>query len=150
MTGPKRGHLELRAGPDDATIELVTNPTGGYDGVPNERLIEAGGFIPLWVGEAFAEHPSKVMERVVETYGFGGEPFPGHTVQDNGIKSYPGDPDEHPIFYIAPVIPEMLTPTEWVLPFAWVHKVYMYEHAWVNFVTKDADGGLIHTIIRMD
>jgi hypothetical protein len=95
-------------------LGITVDPTGHFDGVEQERLFQAAGYLPGWVLSCPDDYD---MERWVrEQYQFPAMDMSG-TMTDDGIYKYPEDPDLHPMFKM------------------WNHEttVYFYQHAIISF-----------------
>jgi len=118
-------------------IEVTYDPTAHYPNVKHDRLLEVCGIVPHWVVEALIlkrENPElSVQEFVGKVYGFPCDPMRGWRMGAQGVLSYDGDPDQHPLLRIS----------------CGEDTVYQYEHAWVNFVVGEGEA---HTfsVVRMD
>ena len=61
------------------------------------NLLDTGGLLVAWLNDA-AEEGEDLREGLDKRYGFGLYEIKGGKVGDQGIFSYPGDPDLHPTF----------------------------------------------------
>ncbi len=96
-----------------------------------EVVLARMGLVPMFVGLAFAEHKDNVAEAVVQMYQMGGwSQDPSGNFTPEGVKQYPGDPDQYPFVAIRPMDPEQEMASN-------VKVIYMYEHDWVAFQFKD-------------
>lgn len=90
------------------------------------EIFEAIGIIPDFFKEAVRKRveglDTSIEHSVIREYGFQVEPFVGHTLSENGVLSYPGDPDLYPLCAI------------------WHEDDVMviYPYSWVAFVKKSA------------
>lgn len=108
-----------------------------------EEVMRTMGLIPMFVGMAFADHTERTAEAAVEMYsqtsGGGWSVDPVGSFTPEGVKTYPGDPDQYPLLSIMPLEPAEAMASD-------VDVVYIYEHEWVAFKFKD--GTYKH--LRMD
>ncbi len=112
-------------------MQIVINPTEAPS-IRNERVLAALGYIPPWIDSAFTDHPSEVVDYVMNTcYQMGGGPQDGFTMLDDGTMLYSGDP---PLVPIAMYLPDK---KDTHLAQGWVYKVFQYDYGYVNFVRAD-------------
>lgn len=105
-----------------------------------EQVILSMGFLTMYVGVSFQEHADDVAEAVVQMYGMGSWSTDTEgTFTEDGVKTYPGDPDQYPLLAIMPLEKDQKEASN-------VEVIYMYEHEWVMFRFKD--GTYKH--LRMD
>jgi len=78
------------------TVSLEIDPLNYYGLVPAIRLVDACGLIPGWVGnEAFSDQDMKTA--LDKQYGYGLHEMTGSTITEEGVHSYPEDPDMYPL-----------------------------------------------------
>lgn len=111
---------------------MVINPTGHYDTVPAKHLIEKAGVLPMWLLQGL-EAGEDAQTALMSRYAIATPPMIGGTVQDNGVYTYRGDDDLHPMAVV-----EADTPNE---------TIYFYEYAMVSIVNVDTGKTLTY---RMD
>jgi hypothetical protein len=81
---------------------IEVDPLRAFEKAPEDHLVSAAGLIPYFAVEALQEHPEgparDVYDKMVSIYGFGdfSGAFTG-TVSEEGVYSYPEDPDLSPI-----------------------------------------------------
>lgn len=104
-------------------ISYSVDPTNNFLRTPNEDLLEACGFIPHWVvSPEFQELP--LQEALEIQYGFGSLiEMTGSKINENGVMSYPGDPDLYPLIRIN----------------RGDEIFYQYQYGIVAFINKDKD-----------
>ncbi len=97
----------------------------------------------MFLGLAFENHTERTADATVEMYsqsggcGWSRDPIGGFT--EEGVKVYPGDPDQYPVMAFVPLDEEEAALSD-------VEIVYLYESEWVAFKFKD--GTFKH--LRMD
>ena len=116
-------------------MQVIVDPTCHFsvedDPMRLERVLELIGVIPMWL-ESMPAHPAR--EAIDNNYAHGGGWFSmkGFTVNEEGVLSYPEDPDLYPIVeYIREGHDE---------------RCFQYEYGWVSVV--DAEGNL--DVARID
>ena len=99
-------------------LKTEFDPTGHWTekGFSKEDLIEACGYIPQFLVDGLSERLSAV-EAINKFYAHGGGwgSFEGFELHDNGVMSYPEDPDVIPYLQIA----YDSDTTVWIYPYAW-------------------------------
>jgi len=86
-------------------MKVTLDPTKEFTSVPQERLVDALGFIPEFVVAAFELFPEgdsaeDVYNAMVKVYRYGDYRFlstNGGEVDSEGVYRYPEDPDLHPL-----------------------------------------------------
>jgi hypothetical protein len=111
-------------------ITYRVDPHNQYTHVPDEILGDMVGTLPSWAGNPEFMHLD-LHEAMEAQYGFGPlRHFDGSSIAEDGLYSYPEDPDMHPIFEL--------------------HRkdeiLYIYEYAIVAFVDKNGKA----FVTRMD
>jgi len=90
-------------------MKIEVDPQKKYTDVKMNRLVEACGMIPVFVGEAFFQHPEEpttreVFNAVMEAYGmgFGDGTEMEVSITDEGtwVSSYDDDEDLYPLLRI--------------------------------------------------
>jgi len=111
-------------------MKLTIN-TNAFPDVPKERLKEALGILPYWVGEYVLLGPDMgIVNYMTERYGFGELwHFKGEVLED-GTYRYPEDPD-------LPYVAKMSTPNG---------NVYFYERAMLALPLPNGE----YFVTRMD
>ena len=97
------------------------NPTGYFNDVPKDRIIEALGILVPW---AMRDPDEPVREVFDKMYSFGLFEMTGGEIDDKGVYRYPEDPDLHPLA----VLKRMNGET-----------VYFYQYAMVGVVQPNGD-----------
>ena len=77
------------------------DPNGAFEGVENERLLDACGIIPMFFFTAIQEGPETAQElhsAMCREYGFGDYVWVGAEINENGtyVSEYEEDPDLEP------------------------------------------------------
>lgn len=101
---------------DNISIEF--DPTNHFSSTPFSIIADAIGIIPQWLND-YAAYPADLAIDMNYQHGGGWHSFEGFTINpENGVLSYPEDPDLHPMVkYNRPL---------------WEHEdVYQYESGWV-------------------
>lgn len=110
--------------------ELKIDPTGGFEGADDDRILEACGFIPIWVADWLQNHQDdlSLKDYLDQTYGFGLYPMGEKGwIDDDGTYHYPGDPDLPPYISIE-------TPVG--LLYQYSHGIVAIPHEGELFVTR--------------
>ncbi len=126
-------------------IAIQADPLNHWDtnDMTPEHLMASAGLVTMFVGLAFENNTERTAEGVVDMYsqssGGGWSQDPIGSFTPEGVKQYPGDPDQYPIMAFLPLDPEQARSSD-------VDIIYLYEHEWVAFKMKD--GTFKH--LRMD
>jgi hypothetical protein len=93
-----------------------------YEGVSNERLVEACGLLSIWLYEAeIIDEVIDAEQYIRDKYMFPCNHLPGSTIEGGGIMKFPDDPDLYPL------ISGEVGDTQ----------VHIYEYAFIAFVHKN-------------
>jgi len=105
-------------------IKIHLDPTGAFAKATPEALLDACGYVALWMHEAQViedEHqPESLWDYIDECYGFPMCLMSGGSIDENGIYNYPGDP-------ALPPVAKWITDNE---------MIYMYQYAILAFVDR--------------
>ena len=120
-------YIKHPAMPEGMSMQI--DPANLFNGVPYLKLIEACGFIPGWLIDAYQDpaNADMDMQEVVDrSYGFGLYPFDDMEITDDEelvSLRYPEDPPYRPYLKVR------------------VGNQYMYQfdHAMLAFVTPDGE-----------
>jgi len=78
-------------------IMLRPDPLNTYPNADPEYILECLGYIPSFILTALEEPKSTFSQDIMEVYGFGGAPMTGGEIQQDGVYTYPKDPDLYPL-----------------------------------------------------
>lgn len=73
-------------------IYWIVDPTSHFEGAPLDYLSGLIGIIPTFIFD-----DPNVVDMAVDHYGMPSTPISGGTFADNGVYSYPEDPDLFPV-----------------------------------------------------
>jgi hypothetical protein len=73
------------------------DPTNNFKHVKESVLMEHMGFIPKFIMQALDRPDTSLAQGMLDAYGFGSPPMTGGVVKEDGVYSYPEDPDLHPL-----------------------------------------------------
>lgn len=84
------------------SVIVKLDPTGAYQGVAQENIIRALGILPQWAAEAMQEGAEGgFKDALINNYPFYMGDMTGGTMTEEGIYSYPNDPDLAPLASMA-------------------------------------------------
>lgn len=109
------------------TMQVIVDPTCHFsvedDPMRLERVLELIGIIPMWL-EACPDRPAREAIDVNYAHGGGWYSLKGFTINEEGVLSYPEDPDLYPI-------------VEYIRDGHLNERCYQYEYGWVAVVNGE-------------
>lgn len=78
-------------------ISVETDPTDNFSDVEEGTLMEHMGLIPNFIVQALDRPDTSLAQGMLDAYGFGSVPMLGGIVKEDGVYSYPEDPDLYPM-----------------------------------------------------
>lgn len=104
-------------------LAAIIDPCRVYDPMMENstRIANSLGYIPHWLSNEKYKHLS-IVEAIHEQYAHGGgwHSFKGFTHTENGILSYPDDPDTIPLVKYERTTPDGKTEIAYQYPYGWV------------------------------
>lgn len=76
---------------------MTSDPTNKYPEAPENAFIEACGLLTPWIIEGIENKEHDMWKHLEDSYGFGMFEIEQVKISDEGIWSYPGDEDLHPL-----------------------------------------------------